>query len=67
MGTRFFVHHRTLSALKRVEFVSDRMPYIVLKGRWYNVFLNAHTAGEEKTDDSNEFLRGIRAGFQPFS
>ena len=27
-----FLHHRILSAIKRVEFVSDRMSYIVLRG-----------------------------------
>jgi len=32
LGTEFFVHHRVVSAVKRVEFVSDRMSYIVLRG-----------------------------------
>ena len=27
LGTRFFVHHRIVTAVKRVEFVSDRMSY----------------------------------------
>ena len=43
LGTGFFVHHRIGSAFKRVEFVSDRMSYIVLRGRWCNIIvLNAH-------------------------
>ena len=28
LGTGFFVHHRTVSGAKRVEFVSNRMSYI---------------------------------------
>jgi len=28
LGTEFFVHHRILSTVKRVEFVSDRISYI---------------------------------------
>jgi hypothetical protein len=31
-GTGFFVHHRIVSAIKRVAFVSDRMSYIILRG-----------------------------------
>ena len=37
LGKGFFVHHGILSAVKRVEFVSDRMSYIVLRGRRCNV------------------------------
>jgi hypothetical protein len=32
LGTEFFVCHRTVSAVKTVEFVSDKMSYIVLRG-----------------------------------
>jgi hypothetical protein len=29
--------------VKRVEFISDRMSYIILRGRWYNIIvLNVH-------------------------
>jgi hypothetical protein len=30
----FFVHKRIISPFKRVEFVSDRMPYIIVRGCW---------------------------------
>jgi hypothetical protein len=34
LGTGSFVHKRIISAVKRVEFVNDRMSYIILRGRW---------------------------------
>jgi hypothetical protein len=34
LGTGYFVHNRIISAVKRREFFSDRMSYIILKGRW---------------------------------
>ena len=53
IGNRFSVHHRIVSAVKRVEFVSDRMSYIVLRSHWYNnIFLFVHVPSEEKSDDS---------------
>jgi len=49
----FFVHHRIVSAFKSVEFFSDCMSYIVLRGRWCNIIvLNVHAPSEEKSDDS---------------
>jgi hypothetical protein len=54
-----FVHQRITSAVKRVEFVSDMLSYIVLRGRWCNIIvLNVHAPSDEKSDNS-----GIRAGF----
>ena len=59
LGTGFFVHHRIESALKTVEFVSDKTSHTVPKGRWCNVIvLNAHAARKKKTDDSEDsFMR----------
>ena len=54
LGTGFFVHRRSLSAGKGVEFVSDRMSYVVLRGCWCNITLNVHAASEEKIDDPKD-------------
>jgi hypothetical protein len=57
LGTRFFVHQRIVPAVKKVELVSDRMSFVVLRGRWCNIiFLNAHSLTEEKNDDSKDSL-----------
>ena len=49
---RFFVHRRIVSAVKRAEFVSDRLSYIVLGGRWrYKIVINVHTPSEYKSEN----------------
>ena len=67
MGTGFFVHHTIASAGKRVEFVTDRMSYKVLRGRRCNIFLNVRAPSEEKSDDSKEcFYEELEQVFDRF-
>ena len=41
--------------MKRVEFVSDRLSYIVLRGRWSNIILvNVYAPSEEKSEESKD-------------
>jgi hypothetical protein len=58
-----------VSAIKRVEFVSDRMSYIVLRGRWCNIIVpNAHAPKEENGDDSKDsFYEELEGFFLSFS
>jgi hypothetical protein len=61
LGKRFFVHQRIISAIKREEFVSDRMSYILVapRGCWCNIIvLNVHAPSEEKSGNSKTVLTG---------
>jgi exonuclease III len=52
LGTGFFIHKRIISAVKGVEFVSDRISYKIPKCRWCNIIvLNVHAPNEDKIDD----------------
>ena len=43
LGAGFFVHHRIASAVTKVENVSDRKSYVVLRGHRFNInVLNVH-------------------------
>jgi hypothetical protein len=50
-----FLHQRIASAVKRLEFVSDRISYIVLRGRWCNIIvLNVHAPSVENSCESKD-------------
>jgi hypothetical protein len=52
LETGFFAHKRIISAVRRVEFVSDRMSYIILRDCWCNIIvLNVYASCENKNDD----------------
>jgi hypothetical protein len=49
LGTGFFVRKRIILAVRRVEFVSDRMLYIILRGHWCDIIvLNLHDPTDDK-------------------
>jgi hypothetical protein len=62
------VHKRIISAIKGVEFVSDRMSYIILIGRWCHIIvLNVHAPTEDKTDDvKDSFYDELERVFDKF-
>jgi hypothetical protein len=40
-------------------FISGRISYIILRGRWFTIiFLNAQVTSEDKTHDLNDNLYG---------
>jgi hypothetical protein len=45
------VHKRIVSAVRRVEFGSDRMSYIILRGCWCNIIVvNVYVPCEDTSD-----------------
>jgi len=68
LGTDFFVHHRLVSAVKRVNLVSDRMSYTVLRGHWCNtIILIVHEANEVKVINQNSLYGELQQIFYHFS
>jgi len=48
----YFVHRRLESAVKRLEFVRDRLSYIVLRCRWLHIIVvNVHAPSAEKSEE----------------
>jgi hypothetical protein len=58
-----------MSAVKRVEFVSNRMSYIILRGCWYHVIgMNVLASTEDKTDDvKDSFYKELECVFDKFA
>ena len=50
LGTGFFTHNRIQSAVKKADFISDRLSYLILRGRWNTIVLNAHAPTVDKDD-----------------
>jgi exonuclease III len=68
LGTGFFVHKRFISAVKRVESISDRMSYIILRGCWCDIIiLNVHAPTEDKIEDiKDRFYEELEHVFDKF-
>jgi hypothetical protein len=68
LDTGMYVHERIISAFKRVEFVSDRMSYIKLRGRWCHIsVLSVHALMEDKIDEEKgSFYEELESVFDKF-
>jgi hypothetical protein len=66
--TGFFVHKRIVSVVRRVEFISDGMSYVILRGRcFYIVVLNVNAICEDKGDDvKDSFYEELGRSFYQF-
>jgi hypothetical protein len=52
LGTGFVVHKEIISAVRRVEFIGERMSYTKLRDPWCNITaLNVHAPCQKKSDD----------------
>jgi exonuclease III len=61
LGTGFLCNKKILPAVRRVEFVSDRMTYIILRGRWYNIIvIKVHAPCEDTSDDIKNSFYEVR-------
>jgi hypothetical protein len=50
----YFSYVRELYQQLKVKFLGDGMPYIGLRGSWYDIVLNAHTSVKDKSDVSRD-------------
>jgi hypothetical protein len=67
LPTSFFVHKGIISAVKRLQFDSDRISNIILRGRWCRIILlNIHVLTEGKTDVKDSFYKELERVFDKF-
>jgi hypothetical protein len=62
------VHKKIIGAVEKVEFIIDRLSYIILRGCWcYIIVMNVHAPTEDKTDDvKDSFYEEMEHVFDKF-
>jgi hypothetical protein len=62
-----FVHHRIVSAVKRTEFVSDRLSHSFERSQCIIIILNVHAPTQEKSNNSKDnFYEELEQVFNHF-
>jgi hypothetical protein len=56
LGRDLFVHNGIRPAVKGVQFVSDRVSYIVARSHWCDIVLNVHDPTDHKSDDTKDSI-----------
>jgi hypothetical protein len=55
-----------ISAVKKVEFVSDRMSFITLKGRWCDIILTVLVSEDKDDVKKDSFYEELEQVFDHF-
>jgi hypothetical protein len=67
LGTDFVLHKEIISAVKRVEFVSGRIAYTILRVCWCDIVLSMHAPTEDKFYDTKDsFYEELERVFDQF-
>jgi exonuclease III len=68
LRTGFFINNRIISAVKRIELVSDRILYVTQKGHWCDIIVrNVHAPTEDKDDViKDSFCKELEQVFDQF-